>query len=120
MSERYEQVERAIRDHVAAFNAQDLQCLLTGLAPDVVWQTGEDTFRGHVMSTEGILAGLPDDIWSEPGKQTLQVLSVECRDMIADGPLYLLVPLGHKVPSLPLSQSGVILLPPLAHVEMFS
>jgi hypothetical protein len=47
MSERYDQVERAIHEHVAAFNAQDLQRLLTGLAEDAVWQTGQDTVRGH-------------------------------------------------------------------------
>jgi hypothetical protein len=47
MSKRYDQVERAIRDHVARFNAQDLQPLLAGLAVDVVWQTGRDTFRGR-------------------------------------------------------------------------
>jgi uncharacterized protein len=47
MSERYDQVERAIRDHVTAFNAHDLQRLLAGLAEDAVWQTGQDTFRGR-------------------------------------------------------------------------
>ena len=47
MSERYAQLERTIRDHVAAFNAQDLQRLLTGLAEDAVWQTGQHTFCGR-------------------------------------------------------------------------
>ncbi|HEY7339238.1 MAG TPA: nuclear transport factor 2 family protein [Ktedonobacterales bacterium] len=47
MSERYAQLERTIRDHVAAFNAQDLQSLLAGLAEDAVWQTGQDTFYGR-------------------------------------------------------------------------
>jgi len=47
MPERYSQVEKVIRDHVAAFNAQDLPRLLAGLADDVVWRTGQDTFQGH-------------------------------------------------------------------------
>lgn len=47
MSEQYDRVERAIREHVAAFNTRDLQRLLSGLAEDVVWQTGQYTFRGR-------------------------------------------------------------------------
>ena len=47
MTERYAQVEKTIRDHIAAFNAQDLQSLLAGLAEDAVWQTGQHTFRGR-------------------------------------------------------------------------
>lgn len=47
MSERRDRIESAIREHVAAFNAQDIPRLLTGLAADVVWHTGQDTFRGH-------------------------------------------------------------------------
>jgi len=47
MLERYDQVAQAIRDHVAACNARDLQRLLTGLSEDVVWQTGQDTFHGR-------------------------------------------------------------------------
>lgn len=72
------------------------------------------------MPTESILAGLPDNIWSHTSKETLQVLSIEGRNMIADGPLHVLVPLGHTVPSPCLRQSDVILLPPLAHVEAFT
>ncbi|HEU5349424.1 MAG TPA: nuclear transport factor 2 family protein [Ktedonobacterales bacterium] len=45
--ERVERVEQAIRNHIAAFNAHDLQRLLAGLADDAVWQTGRDTFRGR-------------------------------------------------------------------------
>jgi hypothetical protein len=56
MSERHVQVERAIRAHVAAFNARDLYRLLTGLAEDAVWSTGQHTVRGH-----GELAGLFGD-----------------------------------------------------------
>src|SRR5262249_48591371 len=47
MLERYHQVEKAIRDHVAACTSQDLQRLLTGLSEDVVWQTGQDTLHGR-------------------------------------------------------------------------
>jgi hypothetical protein len=47
MSERHNHVEKAIREHVAAFNAQDLPRLLAGLAANAVWQTGQDTVRGH-------------------------------------------------------------------------
>jgi hypothetical protein len=47
MSERYEVVEGAIREHISAFNAQNLHRLLTGLAEDAVWQTGQHTVRGH-------------------------------------------------------------------------
>jgi hypothetical protein len=56
MSERYDQVERAIRTHVAAFNARDLQRLLTGLAEDAIWSTSQDTVCEH-----GELAVLFDD-----------------------------------------------------------
>jgi len=47
MTERYAQAEKTIRDHIAAFNAQDLQSLLTGLAEDAVWQTGQHTCCGR-------------------------------------------------------------------------
>ncbi|HEX5548272.1 MAG TPA: nuclear transport factor 2 family protein [Ktedonobacterales bacterium] len=47
MTERYAQVEKAIRDHITTFNAQDLHSLLTGLAEDAVWQTGQHTFCGR-------------------------------------------------------------------------
>lgn len=61
MSEQYDQVERAIRDHVAAFNAKDIQRLLAGLAEDVVWQTGQDTFRGHA-ALAAVFGGAFSDI----------------------------------------------------------
>lgn len=47
MQEGYDQVAKAIRDHVAAFNAQDLQRLLTGLSEDVLWRTSQETFHGR-------------------------------------------------------------------------
>lgn len=47
MAERRRQVEQAIREHVEAFNAQDLPRLLAGLADEAVWQTGQDIFRGR-------------------------------------------------------------------------
>ncbi len=47
MSERYDQIEQAIREHVAAFNSRDVERLMAGLAEDVVWQTGADTIRGR-------------------------------------------------------------------------
>jgi hypothetical protein len=40
-------MERTIHEHVAAFNAHDLPRLLGGLAQDLIWQTGQDTFRGR-------------------------------------------------------------------------
>jgi hypothetical protein len=47
MAEWYDQMERTIHEHVAAFNAHDLPRLLSSLAQDIIWQTGHDTFRGR-------------------------------------------------------------------------
>jgi ketosteroid isomerase-like protein len=47
MAEWYDQMERTIREHVAASNERDLPHLLGGLAQEIIWQTGQDTFRGR-------------------------------------------------------------------------
>jgi hypothetical protein len=47
MAEWYNQMEWTIREHIAAFNARDLPRLLGGLAQEISWQTGQDTFRGR-------------------------------------------------------------------------
>jgi hypothetical protein len=39
-------VGELVENHVAAFNAHDVRRVLDGLAEDVVWQTGSDTFVG--------------------------------------------------------------------------
>ena len=35
-----------VREHVAAFNAQDVERLEAGLTADVLWETGTDVFAG--------------------------------------------------------------------------
>lgn len=36
-----------IKEHVAAFNARDLEALMAGFADDAVWITGKTTVRGR-------------------------------------------------------------------------
>jgi hypothetical protein len=57
MAEWYDQVESTIREHVAAFNAHDLPRLLGGLAQEIIWQIGHDTFLRR-----GELAGVFSDV----------------------------------------------------------
>ena len=47
MSQQSIQLEQVIRNHIAAFNAQNLYQLLAGFTEDAVWRTGKDTFRGR-------------------------------------------------------------------------
>ena len=42
-----EETGRLVREHLAAFNAHDTDRLLAGMATDVVWRTGRDTFHGR-------------------------------------------------------------------------
>jgi hypothetical protein len=39
-------VAELVREHVAAFNALDVERVLRGLSAGIVWQTGADTFVG--------------------------------------------------------------------------
>jgi hypothetical protein len=46
-------IEDLIKEHVAAFNARDLEALMAGFTDDAVWVTGQATARGRAE-----LAGL--------------------------------------------------------------
>jgi hypothetical protein len=61
-----------IQEHVAAFNAHDSDRLLTTLAADVVWATGQDVCRGHDE-----LAGMFDaGLWGlNPSLTTTRMLA---------------------------------------------
>jgi hypothetical protein len=51
----------AVRGHVDAFNARDLDRLMAGFADDAVWITGTTTVRGHAELTDlfaSAMAGL--------------------------------------------------------------
>jgi hypothetical protein len=49
-------VVELVEEHVCAFNALDVGRVLRGLAEDVVWQTGSDTFVG-LDQVERLLRG---------------------------------------------------------------
>jgi ketosteroid isomerase-like protein len=66
-------VRLLITDHVDAFNAHDRQRLLAGLASDVVWTTGEDTFHG-VSSLADVF---DDGLWAMQPALTLTDLLVQ-------------------------------------------
>jgi hypothetical protein len=62
-----------VLDHIAAFNAHSTERLLAGLATDAVWQTGQDTVRGHAG-----LGDLFDDwLWSRTPALDVHTLLVE-------------------------------------------
>ena len=67
-------IRALVKDHVDAFNAHDRPRLLDGLATDVVWTTGADTFRG-VSSLADVFA---DSLWAmQP--------SLNITDLLVDG-----------------------------------
>jgi ribosomal protein S18 acetylase RimI-like enzyme len=63
----------AVARHVAAFNRHDTQGLLQTLAADAVWNTGQDTIRGHQA-----LAELFDDgLWALKPSLAVRTLLAE-------------------------------------------
>lgn len=66
-------VRALVLDHVEAFNAQDRDRLLKGLAEDVVWSTGRDTIRGAGTLAEIFDAGL----WAMHPSLTVRHLLVD-------------------------------------------
>lgn len=66
-------VRALVTDHVEAFNAHDRQRLLAGLAPDVAWSTGTDTFRG----TQALAEIFDDGLWAMQPSLTVVDLLVD-------------------------------------------
>ncbi|MGW3244021.1 nuclear transport factor 2 family protein [Streptomyces sp. NPDC001070] len=64
----------AVREHIRAFNARDLDALLAGFTEDAVWSTGTTTVRGRAALTE---------LFDEAMRGLLPTLEV--RDLIAEG-----------------------------------
>ncbi|MFF3561009.1 nuclear transport factor 2 family protein [Streptomyces sp. NPDC002574] len=64
----------AVREHVRAFNARDLEALLAGFTEDAVWITGGTTVRGRAALTGFSAAAM---------RGLLPTL--ELRDVIAEG-----------------------------------
>ncbi|MDX3073779.1 nuclear transport factor 2 family protein [Streptomyces sp. NPDC088354] len=64
----------AVREHLRAFNARDLEALLAGFTDDVVWITGGTTVRGRAALT---------GFFDEAMRGLLPTL--ELRDVIAEG-----------------------------------
>ncbi|MFJ4987182.1 nuclear transport factor 2 family protein [Streptomyces sp. NPDC088732] len=64
----------AVREHVRAFNARDVDGLLTGFTEDAVWITGSTTVRGRAALRE---------FFGEAMRGLLPTLEV--RDLIVEG-----------------------------------
>ena len=52
MSESHNEPASAVRRHIDAFNAQDLEALIACFSTDATWVTGADTFRGSAAVRE--------------------------------------------------------------------
>lgn len=69
-------VSALVTDHVEAFNAHDRPRLLAGLAPDVAWSTGADTFH----RTQALAEVLDDGLWAmQPSLKVVDLLVDEDR-----------------------------------------
>lgn len=66
-------VRALVADHVDAFNARDRSRLLAGLATDVVWSTGTDTFRG----VQALVDVFDDGLWAMQPSLTIMDLLVD-------------------------------------------
>ena len=75
-------IQRAVEEHVAAFNAHDSSRVLAGFAADPVWTTGTDTFRGS--------AGVADvfDPWLWTLDPILEIQSLVSDDTCAAAQLH--------------------------------
>jgi len=66
-------VRALVLDHVDAFNSQDRDRLLRGLAEDVFWSTGRDNIRGAKAGAEVF----GDGLWAMQPSLTVQHLLVD-------------------------------------------
>lgn len=67
------EVAAAVREHVAAFNAQDTERLLAGFTVDAEWITGGDRFAG----VEQLRQVFDDWLWSLAPTLEVRALVVE-------------------------------------------
>lgn len=66
-------VHALVTDHVDAFNSHDRPRLLAGLASDITWSTGADTFRG----VQRLLDVFDDGLWALQPSLTITDLLVD-------------------------------------------
>lgn len=66
-------VRALVLDHVDAFNSQDRDRLLRGLAEDVFWSTGRDSIRG----AKAVAEIFGDGLWAMQPSLTVQHLLVD-------------------------------------------
>ena len=77
----------AVVEHLAAFNAHDTDRLLTGLAPDAVWVTGQDI----VVGADGLADTFDDWLWSLDPRLDLVRMIIQGDDVAAELHEHLLV-----------------------------